>query len=515
MVMVMVMVMDIDTGTGGGDAGLAHPLLAWLAGVGEQLDGAVECPTLSLPLGGYESALRQIAVHEAKLASLRLILTRQAELNEVRKLTGAANAAGWVRQVTRMGRREASVSVRLAKALDQTLRATGRALGEGEISLGQAQVIERAIRRLPNDVDAEVKVEAEAFLLDSAQALDVDDLDEAGKHLYEVIAPEDAERRIGKQLEEQERRARENRTLSFGPIRDGVGTVFLRLDLPTFAVLQALLDPLARPRPTGPEGPDLRSSERRYADAFSELLGLAQAAVDAPARGSVRTRLTVTMSYDGLVNKVGYATLNSVLTDSGPTHLKVQTRAGACGNCGEGDRARGNAIDGDGSCGGSGGQTLIGYRITGPPVSATLVRQLACDAEIISVVLGGDGAVLDLGRGTRLFTSSQRHALAERDGYYCHFPGCRRPEKWTEAHHINHWIDGGATDLNNGVLLCQHHHTVIHTKGWTVRMGDNGHPEYIPPPWVDPNAAYLRRGPSILFESSARLRQQVMCWRLN
>jgi hypothetical protein len=89
-------------------------------------------------------------------------------------------------------------------------------------------VIERAIRRLPNDVGADVEADAEAFLLDSAQALDVDDLDRAGRHLYEVIAPEDAEARIGKELEEQERRARENRTLSFGPVRDGVGTVSMR-----------------------------------------------------------------------------------------------------------------------------------------------------------------------------------------------------------------------------------------------------------------------------------------------
>ncbi|GAA5007244.1 hypothetical protein GCM10023317_42360 [Actinopolymorpha pittospori] len=95
--------MDIDTGAGGGGAGFAHPLLAWLAGVGAGIDAAIECPTLSLPLDQYEGALRQIAVSEARLASLRLSLTRQAELSEVRKLTGAANTAGWVQQVTRMG----------------------------------------------------------------------------------------------------------------------------------------------------------------------------------------------------------------------------------------------------------------------------------------------------------------------------------------------------------------------------------------------------------------------------
>ena len=114
--------MDIDTGEG-----FAHPLMRWLAGVGTSIDAAIECPTLSFPLDQYEGAMRQIAVYEAKLASLRLSLTRQAELNEVRKLTGAANAAGWLQQVTRMGRREASVSVRLAKALGQTIRTTGRA----------------------------------------------------------------------------------------------------------------------------------------------------------------------------------------------------------------------------------------------------------------------------------------------------------------------------------------------------------------------------------------------------
>ena len=71
-----------------------------------------------------------------------------------------------------MGRREASVSVRLAKALEQTIRATGEALADGQVSLGQAQVIERAIRRLPNDVGPDVRADAEAFLLDCTQALD-------------------------------------------------------------------------------------------------------------------------------------------------------------------------------------------------------------------------------------------------------------------------------------------------------------------------------------------------------
>jgi hypothetical protein len=494
-------------GAVGAVAGFAHPLVRWLAGVGEQLDGALECPSLSLPLAEYDKMVEQLATFEAQLASLRLRLTRQAELNGVKQLSGAASTAGWVRERTGMGAREASVPVRLAKALDQGLRATGVALAQGRISLGQALVIERAIRRLPKDLGAEVERDAEAVLLDNARRLDTDDLDKVGRHLYEVIAPEEAERRIGKQLEEQERRAREDRALSFGPVHDGVGTVFMRLDVPTLTLFRTLLDPLARPRPTEPGGPDLRSSQRRQADAFAELLDLTQTATTAPTRGGTRPRLTVTMSYEDLANKLRYGTIDSLLTDSGPTHPKLRTatrissgdRTGGDGTGVNGTGVNGAGAKGTGRDQGSdrGGDTgdqvtAFSFQITGHPLSAMAVRQLACDAEIIPAVLGGDGAVLDLGRGSRLFSSSQRHALAERDGYFCHFPTCRRPEPWTQAHHIHHWIDGGHTNLDNGVLLCQHHHTLIHTKGWTVRMGNHGHPEYLPPPWIDPHQNPIR-----------------------
>ncbi|GAA5027277.1 HNH endonuclease signature motif containing protein [Actinopolymorpha pittospori] len=118
---------------------------------------------------------------------------------------------------------------------------------------------------------------------------------------------------------------------------------------------------------------------------------------------------------------------------------------------------------------------------------------LACDAEILPAVLGSDGAILDLGTGTRLFTSNQRHAIGERDGHHCNFPDCEAPEKWCHAHHIIHWADGGPTNVGNGVLLCPSHHEMVHHDNWTVRMSTHGHPEYIPPPWTDPRQHPLRR----------------------
>jgi hypothetical protein len=119
-------------------------------------------------------------------------------------------------------------------------------------------------------------------------------------------------------------------------------------------------------------------------------------------------------------------------------------------------------------------------------ISAAAARRIACDAKLISAVLGGDGHPLDLGRTRRLFTPAQRRALALRDGDGCAFPGCDRPGSWCDAHHLRHWLDGGPTDLSNGVLLCGWYHQVIHRGEWAVVMAADGRPDFIPPAFIDP-----------------------------
>ncbi len=146
--------------------------------------------------------------------------------------------------------------------------------------------------------------------------------------------------------------------------------------------------------------------------------------------------------------------------------------------------------DGCRRCGGGGSARYLGA--DGMPISAATVRRLACEADLIPVVLGGDGQVLDLGRSERFFKEHQRRALAIRDGSHCHFPGCQIPEPRCVTHHMTAWEHGGPTDLNNGVLLCRYHHVTVHHKGWLVRMGAHGRPEYVPPEWVDPLQRTLR-----------------------
>jgi 5-methylcytosine-specific restriction endonuclease McrA len=79
-----------------------------------------------------------------------------------------------------------------------------------------------------------------------------------------------------------------------------------------------------------------------------------------------------------------------------------------------------------------------------------------------------------------------RRAVILRDGG-CAFPGCGRPARWCQAHHIWHWSHGGPTALDNLVLLCAHHHNVVHHHGWQVHLDTNRLPVFTPPPWIDPD----------------------------
>lgn len=108
-----------------------------------------------------------------------------------------------------------------------------------------------------------------------------------------------------------------------------------------------------------------------------------------------------------------------------------------------------------------------GYSVFSGQMSAGSIRRLACDADIIPLVLGSSGQVLDVGRAQRLFPPHLRRALVARDKG-CAFPDCSIPASWCEAHHLKPWSRGGVTSIDNGVLLCSRHHHVIHQGAWTV-----------------------------------------------
>jgi hypothetical protein len=124
------------------------------------------------------------------------------------------------------------------------------------------------------------------------------------------------------------------------------------------------------------------------------------------------------------------------------------------------------------------------FTFTGP-VTAGTVRKIACDADIIPVLLGSQGRILDIGRTTRIFPPHIRKALTARD-QGCAFPGCTIPAPWCEAHHITYWSHGGTTSTDNGTLLCSHHHHLTHKEQWHIQV-KTGIPWFIPPPHIDPH----------------------------
>jgi len=64
------------------------------------------------------------------------------------------------------------------------------------------------------------------------------------------------------------------------------------------------------------------------------------------------------------------------------------------------------------------------------------------------------------------------------------------------AHHIRPWISGGDTKLANLVLLCGHHHRVIHDSPWQIRLNtDDQKPEFLPPPKPGIERHWIRHRP--------------------
>jgi hypothetical protein len=194
------------------------------------------------------------------------------------------------------------------------------------------------------------------------------------------------------------------------------------------------MEPLCRPA----DPHDHRTLAQRRADALRDVCALALGTDQLPENRGEKTTMTVTVPFDPIAKELGAGMLD-----------------------------------------------------TGEKVSAETARRMACDAGIIPALLNGVGLPLDVGRIKRLFQGAIRRALELRDGG-CAFPGCDRPPKWCDAHHATSWCKGGKTCLANGVLLCGHHHRLIHHSEWQVYIASDGLPEFIPPAHIDPTRAPRR-----------------------
>ncbi|QDW28414.1 DUF222 domain-containing protein [Arthrobacter sp. KBS0702] len=211
---------------------------------------------------------------------------------------------------------------------------------------------------------------------------------------------------------------------------------------------------------------DRRSRPQKLLDGLVGGCKAALASGGLPAAGGLRPQVMVTIDYRDLLDRLG--------SDG-------DMEAGGPG------RTANNCPDASGQIPGTGpfGLTGTGTMAFTGPVTAATIRKIACDADIIPLLLGSQGRILDIGRTSRIFPPHIRKALTARD-QGCAFPACTIPAPWCEAHHITYWAYGGTTSTDNGTLLCSHHHHLIHKEQWTIQPR-NGIPWFIPPPHLDPH----------------------------
>ncbi len=383
---------------------------------------------------------------KAKTAALEASLLAEIDAREIpRKQMAWGSTADWYTHLAGTTHGEGKRTVKHARQLVGERRATHAALAAGDVSPQQAGVILDAIRRLPKA--EHVRRIGEQTLIDEAARLNASELFKAGRHLLAVVDPDGEEKRAEKDLDREERAAHLDRGLSITD--DGLGGVRIRGrgSVEDGATLRAALLPFTKPKPTtdpdtGADGCEPGADGRDHgARMWDALIQLAEHALNtdlAPASHGARPRVTVTIDADTLHDA----------DDDYP--------------------------------GGSGGS---GFGVTddGLDLSASAVRRLACDCDLIRVLMDAEGCPLDVGRARRLVTPAIWTALVTRDRH-CAFPGCTRPPVMGHAHHIRHWINGGPTSLENLVLLCGHHHRTIHHTPWQVRLAEDGKPEFLPPP---------------------------------
>jgi hypothetical protein len=194
-------------------------------------DAVVDASVWSMDAAETASALVELTRLEAQVAEVKARVAAHADDLHVGQDVGASRAANWLAHTTRQTRPTAHRVVKLGQALE-VHPLTRDALAHGDVVVDQARVIVRWVEALPDDLDPELVEKAEQHLLEQAKDYDARALNHLGKHLFEVIAPEEADAREAVALEREEARAAQQ--VRFTGFDDGHGSYHGRFTVPTF-----------------------------------------------------------------------------------------------------------------------------------------------------------------------------------------------------------------------------------------------------------------------------------------
>ncbi|MFJ4164446.1 DUF222 domain-containing protein [Microbacterium sp. NPDC089698] len=292
-------------------------------------------------------------------------------------------------------------------------------LRSGAVTSAQFDAIRRGLGDPPDDA-GDAWVHAAAQLLDEAGRRTVEELAASARTIRDLLDPEGAESRF---LARYEKRA--FRTWFD---QDGMRRASIAFDDEGGALVDTIFAAALRPRRGGP----------RFVDP-EEKASAADLAAD--------PRTNDQLSYDLLLDLLRTGAL------ADPTAVF-------------GTRQAGVRLVQQVAPEGTAGAAFTEDGLTALP--ATVAERHICETGAVTVTVDACGNPLDVGRESRLFTPTQRIALAIRDGG-CRWTGCDRPASYCEAHHIDEWArDEGRTDIDRGILLCRFHHMQLHHGRWQI-----------------------------------------------
>lgn len=356
---------------------------------------------------------------------------------------GSRTPENLVQQVAGTSKRESGSMVRVGRQLtddaDPWLAPVAAGLADGVVSVEKADVIQAGLGAPTAEIAADDLLDAAAELARIAPTSTVEAVAARARELRDAL--DDTH------VRDRYRALREKRSFTITQLSDGSTRYGGIADPESAPIIRAIYDALTSPRRGGP----------RFVDPD---------AAEAAERIASDTRTTAQLAHDGIVD------LLRIGSEADPDKILGASRHAVQVLVAERDlRDRTGAAF---------------FRDGVDAVPLEVADRHLCDTGVLPILFDEAGVrPLDVGRSKRLFTTRQRAALAARDGG-CRFPNCDRPVSWCEAHHLQLWSRGGPTDTAVGILLCRHHHMLMHDNGWTIRVDAAHGFVAIPPRSRDP-----------------------------
>ncbi|MDN5894317.1 MAG: HNH endonuclease [Nocardioides sp.] len=420
-----------------------HPLQLCGDAIGAALKDVAGINPLFAPVEAKRETLLSLTRLGDQVESLRMSV--MANAGDVAEAEAARSIAAWLAPKVLTQRETQSKAEKLACDLHSHYPVLREALSTAHANIHQTRVIARSLNELRRleEVTTKILDTAEEFLVAQCAHLTPAELKILADGVLEHLDPDvftDAER---KKLESDLKKARSETRMTMRKRGDGSTDVSIRIPDSLALRLKTYLEAHTSPR----HDSNRNSFEQRDSGSLADgavasryrdpatgerlpqerLMGEAFCAFlerydpnQMPKHGGMATTLVITTDYDALTQRLGPGTLPD-----------------------------------------------------GSRLAAGDLRRLACNAKIIPAVLGDNSAVLDLGTTRRLFSVEQRIAAGIAHPT-CQASGCTIPSTWCEAHHRTPWSQGGNTDLDNAMLLCNFHHQRIHDDSYLVKELSNG-----------------------------------------